>query len=149
MDEPLEDCEAFLVATDGSSAANYALERSIALATAADAEVHVLSVVTPTAGTMSFGVEDVTELNERMELIAEKLVSANKHNPIVSSDVRRGKPVEQILAYASENDIDFIFVGRTGSRGVIASVIGSTADDLVQESSIPVVVVPHPDTSSA
>ncbi|EMA37230.1 universal stress protein [Halobiforma nitratireducens] len=137
-----------VVATDGSAAATAALERAVGLATggsdAADAVVHVLSVVDTTTDPYRFGVADVAELERTKRNLVDDIVAAlDDPDCEVRAAVRRGRPDGVVLAYAAEVDADLLVVGRTGRSGLKRALLGSTTDRLLRKSSIPVLVVPE------
>ncbi|SDJ90708.1 universal stress protein [Natronorubrum texcoconense] len=136
-----------LVATDGSAAADEALERALGLAEQTGASVHVLAVVDTTMNPMHFGVDDVDELQRTKKRLVDDLVATvGDRNVEIHGAIRRGRPANAILAYADENAIDTLVVGRTGRSRVADMLLGSTTDRLLREASIPVVVVPAGDT---
>ncbi|WP_394741931.1 universal stress protein [Natronococcus roseus] len=137
-----------LVPTDGSDAAEAALERALRFADCEGATVHVLSVVDTTANPMRFGVAEVADLDRARTELVDGIVDAcggRTSGFEVRGAVRRGRPTATILEYAEEHGIDLLVVGRTGRGGVAAALLGSTADRLVRQASIPVVVVPNGD----
>ncbi|ELY47206.1 universal stress protein [Natronorubrum bangense] len=132
-----------LVPTDGSDAAEAALERAIAIADREGATVHVLTVMDTTSGPLSFGIDDIHELEDVKErLVADLAASADDHDIDVTGAVRRGRPAEEIITYAAEHDIDQIVLGRTGRGAVTEALLGSTADQVVRTATVPVLVVP-------
>jgi len=132
-----------LVPTDGSDVADQAFQKALAFADRLDAAVHVLSVVDTTGNPLEFGVAEVDELNQTSQRLVDEIVDAHDDRDIeVHGAIRRGRPADSILDYATENDVDLILVGRTG-RGRVADVLlGSTADRVVRQASVPVIVVP-------
>lgn len=56
--------------------------------------------------------------------------------------VRDGSPIDALLRTADEHGADLLVVGRTGSGGAPALLLGSTSSQLAQRAPIPVVVVP-------
>ncbi|WP_254529964.1 universal stress protein [Natrinema gelatinilyticum] len=132
-----------LVPTDGSDVAGQALEKALAFADRLDANVHVLSVVDTTGNPLKFGVAEVDELNRAGQCLVDEIVDAHDDRDVeIYGAIRRGRPADMILNYATENEIDLILIGRTG-RGRVADVLlGSTADRVVRQASIPVIVVP-------
>lgn len=134
-----------LVPTDGSAAADSALARALQLAERIEATVHILTVVDP-ANPLQFDVDDVVELDRAANRIVEETVEAATGREVdVQGAVRRGGPAETILDYAVENEIDMLVIGRTERGGVVETLLGSTADQLVRNASVPVVVVPGSD----
>lgn len=147
-DDPDAPIRSILAPTDGSDAADAALERALRIADLEGATVHVLSVVDTTANPMRFGVAEVAELDRARTDLVDGIVDAcGDRTPEleVRGAVRRGRPAETILEYAEEHAIDLLVVGRTGRGGVAEALLGSTADRLVRRSPIPVVVVPNGD----
>jgi nucleotide-binding universal stress UspA family protein len=59
--------------------------------------------------------------------------------------IRRGKPVEQILAQAVEKEIDLIVMGTHGSGTLADVMLGSTARRVLRRSTVPVFVVRLPE----
>jgi len=53
-----------------------------------------------------------------------------------------GRPADAITAYADDHDIDAIVMGSRGRSGVSRVLLGSVAGTVVQDSSVPVTVVP-------
>jgi nucleotide-binding universal stress UspA family protein len=56
--------------------------------------------------------------------------------------VRLGRPAEVLLNFLEEASVDLIVVGSRGQGLAARSVLGSTATELVNLSSVPVLVVP-------
>jgi nucleotide-binding universal stress UspA family protein len=143
-DQVADAIRTILVPTDGSDAAGTALERALQLAELSGATVHVLSVVDTTTNPMQFGVTEVAELDRLTEELVDEVVATHDGRAVdVRGAIRRGRPAEVILSYTEENAIDMIVVGRTGSGGLAEALLGSTADRLVRQSTVPVVVVPE------
>ncbi|TYL36541.1 universal stress protein [Natronococcus pandeyae] len=142
-DHAADPIRTILVPTDGSDAAGTALERALQFAEPDDATVHVLSVVDTTTNPMRFGVAEVAELDRATEELVDEIVDAYGDRDVeIRGAIRRGRPASTILAYAEENEIDLLVVGRTGRDGVADALLGSTTDRLVRQASIPVIVVP-------
>ncbi|ELY42266.1 universal stress protein [Natronorubrum tibetense] len=143
-DDQAGSIRSILVATDGSAAADEALERALKLAEQTGAAVHVLAVVDATTNPMHFGVDDIGELQQTRERLVDDLVAtAGDRDVKIQSAIRRGRPATVILTYADEHAIDMVIVGRTGRSRVADVLLGSTTDQLVREASVPVVVVPE------
>ena len=135
--------DAILAGTDGSEAATKALEHAIELAAAVDATVHVVTVVETTGSPMTFSTEQVDELNRAASELVDEVVAAHEDQDVdIRGDVRRGRPVEALLTYGDEADVDLIVVGERGADGVAEAILGSTADRLVQQADRPVTIVP-------
>lgn len=154
-----------LVPTDGSDLALRALDEALAITGPADATIHVLYVVDD--GTIAelatnTGVEDVNvnanadvgELFDRFEVVGEYAVgdvrdaAADRGVDVVTA-VRRGLPDEEILGYATENDVDLVVMGTHGRSGVQRYLLGSTTERVLRQSPVPVLAVRDDDDESA
>ncbi|MFC4438116.1 MULTISPECIES: universal stress protein [Natrialbaceae] len=63
----------------------------------------------------------------------------------VETDLREGEPVSIVLEAADEVDADEIIVGSRGGTPGSAAAVGSSTQDLLEDASWPVVVVPIPE----
>lgn len=57
--------------------------------------------------------------------------------------VAEGATAHAILEIAAEEECDLIVIGNTGRRGVQRMVLGSVAEAVVRDASVPVLVVKH------
>ncbi|MDJ1432260.1 universal stress protein [Halostagnicola sp. A-GB9-2] len=138
-----------LVAIDDSDSAENALEHAISLAKSTDAIVHVLTVVETTTSPMTFGVEQVDELNEAASRLVEETREAYGGNDLqIRVDILRGKPSDTILEYAEEIDADLLVVGQRGTSGLTGAIIGSTTERLSKLTTTPMTIVPRPETDN-
>ncbi len=138
-----DSIRSILVPTDGSDAAEAALKRALAIAERETATIHVLTVMDTASGPLSFGIDDIHELEDvKQRLVADLASSADGHDIDVTGAVRRGRPAEEVITYAAEHDIDQIVLGRTGRGAVTEALLGSTADQVVRTATVPVLVVP-------
>lgn len=131
-----------LVATDGSETASNAVEHAVSLADGIDDTVYVLSVADSARQPLTYGVETVEELEEAVERTAEEM-GEHAGEATVKGAVRRGRPADEILAYADEMDVDVVVLGRSGRTGLADRIVGSTADRVMRQSTVPVVLVPE------
>lgn len=127
-----------LVPTDGSrtsrAAAGYARE----LATQCGATVHVLHVVDRGDSLQTFNAEAVSRLDEGTTIVAETIADALAgHSVEIVGAVRRNSPIDGIVGYAVENEIDLIVFGRTEPPSS-----GTIVGGVVAKTDIPVVLVP-------
>ena len=72
---------------------------------------------------------------QQLRDLGHSLLSARKR-----AEVREGKPTEQIAKVASELDADLVVVGEHGQRRGLRDVLGSTAEQLVHASPVPVLL---------
>jgi nucleotide-binding universal stress UspA family protein len=70
--------------------------------------------------------------------VEKKLSSAGLKVTSVSG---LGKPVEEILKYVQQNDIDLIIIASHGHSGITRWAFGNTAQRVIQASVVPVLVV--------
>nr|WP_240936997.1 universal stress protein [Halomicrobium mukohataei] len=139
-----------MIPTDGSDAANAAIDPALDIAGAYDARVHALSAIEP----LSMGVDVrshviVEALEERAQAavdgVAERAESASL-GPIETA-VEFGEPYRQIRNYVEENDIDLVVMGTHGRSGVERFLLGSVTEKLVRTSAAPVMTVRQPENS--
>lgn len=136
-----------LIATDGSDSGHEAVEFGLELAEEQGAWAHVVHV-TPTVDVMSysnfgfiapslpheFDERDYEPLERAVELATEKGMR-------IETKLLKGKPADEIVAYADSIDADLIVVGSRG-HGVITTVlIGSVSRGVLRESRRPVLIV--------
>ena len=60
------------------------------------------------------------------------------------SVVTRGKPDEEILDYAKDNEVDLIIMSTHGRSGASRWLFGSVADRVMRHSPVPVLLLPLP-----
>lgn len=138
--------ETILVPTDGSDAAERALDPALTLA-APGATVHVLSVVdaadlgltTPTDADLEEIRSGIRTASERaVERLAERARAAGV---AAETDVRVGVPHEVVRAVADERGVDLVAMGTHGRSGLAHALLGSTTERVLRRSSVPVLVV--------
>lgn len=113
-----------------------------ALSVFPNAEITVLNVVDPTgAGYGDRSAEDADH-NTVEELFAAADELATEHGVDLDTASVEGRPAEAIVTYADEHTIDGIIMGSRGRSGVSRVLLGSVAGTVVQDSSVPVTVVP-------
>ena len=137
-----------LVATDGSDAAEVAVDHALTVANAHDASIHALYVV-DTRITMA--AEDDTrealgeQLSAQGEDAVERIVERASAEAIEASGlVERGTPWKKILTYAEDAAIDLIVIGTTGKTPREKRMgMGSVSERVVDDATVPVLVVPN------
>lgn len=137
-----------LVATDGSEAAAGAVAHGIDLAVAADATLHVLTVVTGDSAFAALTEDGSAEERERERKRAARGVVDDVAADAEArglTDVRihvvDGDPHEEILAAVDRGEADVVVMGTTGRRGVDRILLGSVAGKTVRSAPVPVVTV--------
>lgn len=138
-----------LVTTDGSEAAEVAVDHALTVAGAHDASIHALYVV-DTRITMA--AEDDTrealgeQLSAQGEDAVERIVERATAEEIEATGaVERGTPWKKILSYAEEAAVDLIVIGTTGKTPREKRMgMGSVSERVVDDAIVPVLVVPNP-----
>ena len=131
--------ETVLVPTDGSSIADRAGEYAIGLAERFDAALHVVHVVEGgLVGDDDAGERSVEELADR---------GADRGLEVTTAIRERKTAVHrEILEYAEASDVDAVVMGTRGRGGLDRFLLGSVAEQTLQESPVPVMTV-HGETT--
>ena len=140
-----------LCATDFSLPAQQAQNYASALADKFRAELHLLHVVVeplPLPGPKgSWMLPDAVlpsliqnaELDLAASTEAVRLTTGSR----AVCTVKTGHPVEQVLKYVNDNEIDLIVIGTHGHTGLSRLLLGSIAEKIVRLATCPVLTV-HP-----
>ena len=132
--------EQIVVGFDFTTSATAALERALALATAAPHHVlhfvcaidpHRCVEAIPTSERIDYRYAERVE-RELVDEVANRLRAAEAPHVDFYVHARIGKPAEQILAVASEVGADLIIVGSKGAVGLTRLVIGSVSEHVVR-----------------
>jgi nucleotide-binding universal stress UspA family protein len=137
--------ETLLVATDGSSDAGTALEHAVEVATATGATLHIVSVV-ETRTAYDNAIIDPEEVRKNLTADAEAAVErarsiASEAGVDCRTEVLEGPPPERILETVESVGADAVVVGATGRSGFKRLVLGGTAEQLLEASPVPVIVI--------
>ena len=137
-----------LVAIDGSSSAQRALQHAIDLAEALHARLTIVTVASEvpgfaaTAG-LDTGVleeaaedEGVKRLREATDLVPQSVS--------VTTILRHGSAARQILKVAKEGNYDLIVMGSRGRGRLASNVLGSVTADVHFATRLPMLVI-HPE----
>ncbi|WP_436930510.1 universal stress protein [Halosimplex halobium] len=154
-DEPAIDYDDVLVPTDGSDAAEAAVDHGLAVADAFDATVHAVTVVDvgalagggdptlggPAAGAPASGdlLEPLVEQGEEAtERVAERAREAGLD---AVTEVGEGSPGSMLVDYVDDGPVDFVAMGTHGHSGLERVLLGSTTERLIRNVSVPVLSV--------
>ena len=137
-----------LIATDGSASSAEAVEFGVELAAEHDAAVIFVHVapafdVLPMIVLAPSGIPRVPhELNDldRTPLVEAEQVAALEDVPS-SSKLLVGDTVDEIVAYADDEDVDMIVVGSRGHGALASALLGSVSRGILSEAKRPVTVV--------
>lgn len=134
-----------LVATDGTPAANRAVETGLELAVSSRADVTFLHVLPPDEFIeRRFGREQVVAHHENLDETEVALRRAARAAELagVSYALERiaGDTVDEILGVADAKDVDLIVVGSRGKEG-LSRFLGSVSLAVVERAERPVLIV--------
>ncbi len=134
-----------LVPTDFSDNANQALKYAIQLANKFGASIHLLHAYQITSGTGRLVSIDhiihedrVKELNSLLRRMKPELNSSAS----IDGYVRKGGSVDTICRAAEQLTVDLIVMGTTGASGMKKMFMGSTANNVIKRTELPVLAVP-------
>ncbi|MGH3132298.1 MAG: universal stress protein [Gaiellaceae bacterium] len=135
-----------LIATDGSAAAQEAVQVGVELAKHEGAEISLVHVV-PLFDLVSmdgFGLmghvrHEPTGWDEKV-LDDAKAVAEREGVP-ATSKLLRGEPVGEIVPYADSIDADLIVVGSRGHGAIASALLGSVSRGVLAHSRRPVLIV--------
>ncbi len=150
------EIRAILAPTDFSEHAAKALRYAAGLAERLGATLHLLHVlpdVLPMAPDLVAGAPDMfiapalppdyyRETGvESLEALGHVLDPSWGAVPAVETAVRRGDPVEEIVAYATERRIDLIVIATHGRGGLSHVLVGSVAEAIIRHAPCPVMTI--------
>ncbi|MCZ3364944.1 MULTISPECIES: universal stress protein [Methanobacterium] len=142
-----------LLATDNSEQAEKAGEHAISMAGSNSADIIVLYVIDAYYKYALPQKELREQLDEQLRedgkeavkkfksKIEEKKCAGKCPNINLITMIKEGKPAEVILKTAEEENVDHIVMGKSGKHGIERFLLGSTAENVVRGSKIPVNVI--------
>lgn len=149
--EPTLRFKKILCPVDHSAPAGRGLRNAICLARACGGELVILTVV-PTVRWLTAAVETGhfagarAEHESKWRLDFERfLATIPTHEVKAHTEVRHGKPHEQIVAAAQEHQADVIVMGATGHTGLVRVLLGSTTRRLLEQLPCSLLVVKDED----
>lgn len=122
-----------LLATDGSEENKKAVIHAIEQAKLSGAELHAVYVLD-----MKTDYEPKSYLSTDLSSVEN---IAKKEGINVKKWIVKGHPAEEILKLAKEKAADLIVMGSLGRSGIEKILLGSVADKVIRNSSIPVLIV--------
>src|SRR5579871_3578555 len=135
-----------MVPLDGTPRAEHAIMWADALATALDGELHLVRVVTvmdvdraPTDEEERASVHDA-----RAYISAKETETAARRPAKVIALLSEQTAPEVLAVYAKEHAIDLVVMVGHGRSGVMRTLAGSVAGELVHDAAVPTLVIgPH------
>lgn len=141
-----------LVPTDFSDLSKVAVQYAVKMANKIDGSITLVHVITNVIehvrGEMSGRIKAVEkELVAQAELdfapIVKEAQKLNKTNNPIVNKIEKGESFSKTLnAFVKKNKFDLVVMGTRGASGVTKYVLGSNTVSLLDDSSIPVLVVP-------
>jgi nucleotide-binding universal stress UspA family protein len=135
-----------IVPTDGGEQMEAVIDAAVDIAAQRDARIHALSVIdrgvflTLEEGLTDAVDEELTANAERaVEAVTDAASAAELENEGV---VRRGRPGEEIIAYADDIGADLIVMGSRGADGHERRMLGSVSQDVITETDCQTLVIP-------
>jgi len=144
--------QVILAATDFSAAAERALERAVQIAKAHHARLELVHTfdaapVMPAWGDPGGGArigEKMFMDGVRDQLERSRARLAADHAIEVNANLEVGPAHRQIARHAAASNADLVVIGASGSSGLVQRLLGSTAQNVVRSSQVPVLVVRLP-----
>ncbi|EMA03682.1 universal stress protein [Haloferax denitrificans] len=133
-----------LVPTDGSKAAERAIDHALDLAETYDARIHALYVVDTSIYTsLDAGADVVIDALEREGDAATRHVreAADEVGIDVQAEVVTGTAYRSIRKYIDDHDIDLVVMGTHGRTGLSHYLLGSVTERVVRTSPVPVLTI--------
>jgi nucleotide-binding universal stress UspA family protein len=140
-----------LVPIDFSPCARQALQHAVAFAQQFDAKIVLVNVVEPMIlpENLMLAVPELPEVGtnlvaaaqQRLDGLAQTELPAAHRLPCL---VRVGRPYNEIVGVASEEDIDLIVLSTHGYTGLKHVLLGSTAERVVRHAPCPVLTIRAP-----
>jgi nucleotide-binding universal stress UspA family protein len=138
--------DSMLIPTDGSEAANRAVDHGADLAAVHDASVCLLYVVDATSfsgmGTETVGSDPIGAATGEGEDVVQAAAERIADRGIdISTAVEQGVPDETILRYIRDEAFDIVVMGTHGRSGIQRYLEGSVTEQVVRSSAAPVLTL--------
>ena len=145
-----------LVAVDGSSESQEALDRAVEIAAMADGTITLVHAVNPDVYELG-GMDPITSIadaEDRLlvqsledaeargdDILTQAIDRVTAHDVDVVAELLYGPPEDRIIEYAEQHDVDGIYVGHRGMSDRLEGLLGSVAKSLTERAPVPVTVV--------
>ena len=137
----------FLVPMDDSEQARNALRHALELFS--DAEITVVHVIDSVeaaysgeanTGGYDSNSQEITDTQAKTVFESAQTV-ADEFERTVMTTVAEGRPAKAIVEFVEDEEFDGVIMGSQGRSGVSRVLLGSVAETVVRQSSVPVTVV--------
>lgn len=135
-----------LVPSDFSENANLALKHAIQVANEFGGIVNVVHIYQIATSTASFvSIDDIVKADREAEVadLIDTMKPLLSNNATIEGHVRKGNSVENICDLAKKMNVDIIIMGTKGAGGMKKMFMGSTASNVILNTTIPVLVIPN------
>jgi len=142
---PLTRGERILVAVDGSTFSDAAVDQAISLGGICNSEIFVISVVDLYPEQMAVAAGLVEKMSEEAKQHLDNAKKKVDEAKIPCETIVRmgGQPHVFIVDEAKEKEIDLIVMGTHGRSGIRRVLLGSVAQNVIGHAPCPVLVVPN------
>ena len=139
-----------LVPTDFSKFSDNALKQAYDIAKQYKAKIyllHVIEVVQTCSIDYCLDDQTVRALDEKSLEFSEKMIRKQINKVLKSkdvevvSDVKKGRPLEEILKEQQSKKMDLIVIASHGKTGLLSHLIGSVAEKVARGAKCPVMLV--------
>lgn len=140
-----------LVPTDFSEQCVVSLNYAKELAQSTGAELHIIHVIEHTVYPADIGIAQASFIDLEMELNTKSFSQLEKLKEDLSKEnvsaiitVKTGRPSDQIIEYAFNEQIDLICIATHGRSGFEHLLFGSTTEKVLRKAPCPVLAVRIP-----
>jgi nucleotide-binding universal stress UspA family protein len=141
---PFAKLDRLLVATDGSTFSEFAINEALTLAKRFSSKLIVVSVI-KTNLEFEMSLPQVAERDEKAAIELLELIKAKASREDIDCEIlvlRGEEPYQDIINAAETNRVNLIVMGRHGKTGIKKFVLGSVTAQVVRHAPCNVLVVP-------
>ncbi|MEW5948981.1 MAG: universal stress protein [Thermodesulfobacteriota bacterium] len=137
--------KSLLVPTDGSESSSHAIHMACRLAKELGSKITILNVV-PVYGDQvdlatKTGLSEVFAVESKAIMTKAERIATEYGLSVTDIVVDEGYPADEIVRVAKEGRSDLIVIGSHGSAGITHAVMGSTAQQVIEQAPCPILVV--------
>ena len=132
-----------LVAIDGSTGSDAAIDEALELAREVGARVTFAFVRKPPSSLLGYPYYERLLRNElamARETTDDAMRKALDAGVESASEILEGDPVDEILSVADNRGVDLIVMGSRGRGAVAGALLGSVSSAVVQHANVPVLI---------
>jgi nucleotide-binding universal stress UspA family protein len=135
--------ETVVIATDGGESTERATEAALDITKRFDADLHALTVIDDGNENENESEDDGNNADIESRTTAQSVLDdlAERTDREVHTVVKEGDPAAVICSYAEQVDADVVATGTRGRDGPYKFHLGSVAEAVVHECSVPVLTV--------